>query len=161
MIRFDTLAFVQRLTAAGFAREQAEAIVEGLAEADTSQVASKADITELRHDLGETKAELKADITELRHDLGETRAELKADITDLRHDLDETKAELKADLAALKAELKADLGALKAEAKADLQTEIGRLELKLGEFKTELFRHMLVQTGVIVGAVIALMKLIP
>lgn len=143
MIRFDTLAFVQRLTAAGFAREQAEAIVEGLAEADTSQVASKADITELRHDLGETKAELKADITELRHDL------------------DETKAELKADLAALKAELKADLGVLKAEAKADLQTEIGRLELKLGEFKTELFRHMLVQTGVIVGAVIALMKLIP
>jgi F0F1-type ATP synthase membrane subunit b/b' len=136
MIRFDTLAFVQRLTAAGFAREQAEAIVEGLAEADTSQVASKADITELRHDLGETKAELKADLAAL-------------------------KAELKADLVALRTEAKADLAALKAEAKADLQAQIGRLELKLGEFKTDLFRHMLVQTGVIVGAVIALMKLIP
>jgi F0F1-type ATP synthase membrane subunit b/b' len=136
MIRFDTLAFVQRLTAAGFAREQAEAIVAGLADADTSQVASKADITELRHDLGETKAELKADLAAL-------------------------KAELKADLAALRTEAKADLAALKAEAKADLQSEIGRVELKLGEFKTDLFRHMLVQTGVIVGAVIALMKLIP
>jgi DNA-binding transcriptional MerR regulator len=132
MIRFDTVAFVQRLTAAGFAREQAEAIVEGLAEADTSQVASKADITELRHDLGETKAELKADLAAL-------------------------KAELKADLATQKLELNADLAALK----ADLQAEIGRVELKLGEFKTELFWHMLVQTGVIVGAVIALMKLTP
>jgi hypothetical protein len=92
MIHIDTLAFVRRLTAAGFEREQAEAIVEGLADVDTSGLATK-------NDLAEPKAELKADIA--------------------------------------------------------------RLEIRLGEFKTELFRHMLVQTGVIVGAVIALMKLLP
>jgi hypothetical protein len=92
MIHIDTLAFVRRLTAAGFEREQAEANVEGLADVDTSGLATK-------NDLAEPKAELKADIA--------------------------------------------------------------RLEIRLGEFKTELFRHMLVQTGVIVGAVIALMKLLP
>jgi hypothetical protein len=92
MIHIDTLAFVRRLTAAGFEREQAEAIVEGLADVDTSGLATK-------NDLAEPKAELKADIA--------------------------------------------------------------RLEIRLGEFKTELFRQMLVQTGVIVGAVIALMKLLP
>ena len=48
MIHLDTLAFVRRLTAAGFQREQAEAIVEGLAGADTSGLATKADIGELR-----------------------------------------------------------------------------------------------------------------
>jgi hypothetical protein len=48
-----------------------------------------------------------------------------------------------------------------AEPKAELKADIARLEIRLGEFKTELFRHMLVQTGVIVGAVIALMKLLP
>lgn len=92
MIHIDTLAFVRRLTAAGFEREQAEAIVDGLADVDTSGLATK-------NDLAELKAELKADIA--------------------------------------------------------------KLEIRLGEFKTELFRHMLVQTGVVVGAVIALMKLLP
>jgi hypothetical protein len=92
MIHLDTLAFVRRLTAAGFERGQAEAIVEGLADADTSRLATK-------------------------NDLAELRTELKAEIT--------------------------------------------RLEIKLGEFKTELFRHMLVQTGLIIGAIVALMKLLP
>lgn len=92
MIHIETLAFVRRLTAAGFEREQAEALVKGLADVGTSGLATK-------NDLAELKAELKADIA--------------------------------------------------------------KFEIRLGEFKSELFRHMLVQTGVVVGAVIALMKLLP
>lgn len=40
------------------------------------ELATKADMAELRADLGEVKAELKADMGELRADMGELRADL-------------------------------------------------------------------------------------
>ena len=46
-LRIDTLKFVRRLTEAGMERQMAEAIVEGLAEADTSELATKTDIARL------------------------------------------------------------------------------------------------------------------
>jgi hypothetical protein len=68
-LRIDTLNFVRRLTGAGMERQMAEAIVEGLAEADTSELATKADIADLR--------------TELKSDIADLRVELKADKADL------------------------------------------------------------------------------
>lgn len=44
-LRSDTLKFVRRLSEAGMDRPLAEAIVEGLADADTSALATKADLT--------------------------------------------------------------------------------------------------------------------
>jgi hypothetical protein len=57
-LRFDTLKFVRRLTDAGMERPVAEAIVEGLSEADTSELATKADIARLDTSIAELKAEL-------------------------------------------------------------------------------------------------------
>jgi hypothetical protein len=61
-LRIDTLKFVRRLTEAGMERQMAEAIVEGLAETDTSELATKADLARveaaLRTDLAELKAEI-------------------------------------------------------------------------------------------------------
>lgn len=57
-LRIDTLKFVRRLTEAGMERQMAEAIVEGLAEADMSELATKADITLLRTEIVELKAEM-------------------------------------------------------------------------------------------------------
>ena len=54
-LRINALKFVRRLTDAGMERPLAEAIVEGLSEADTSELATKAD---LRADLSELKADL-------------------------------------------------------------------------------------------------------
>jgi len=51
----DTLKFVRKLTGAGMEPGMAEAIVEGLAEADTSELVTKSD---LRAELAEVKAEL-------------------------------------------------------------------------------------------------------
>jgi hypothetical protein len=51
----DTLKFVRKLTGAGMEPAMAEAIVEGLAEADTSELVTKSD---LRAELAEVKAEL-------------------------------------------------------------------------------------------------------
>ena len=61
-LRIDTLRFVRKLTEAGVDRQMAEAIVEGLSEADTSELATKADLgraeAALRTDLAELKAEM-------------------------------------------------------------------------------------------------------
>ena len=54
-LRIDTLKFVRKLTEAGMERPMAEAIVEGLAEADTSELVTKSD---LRAELAEVKSEL-------------------------------------------------------------------------------------------------------
>lgn len=61
-LRIDTLKFVRKLTGAGMERRMAEAIVEGLAEADTSDLATKADLREgvdgLRIDMANMRTEL-------------------------------------------------------------------------------------------------------
>ena len=68
-LRIDTLKFVRRLTDAGMERPMAEAIADGLAEADTSELATKADLAAL-------KAELKADINAVRFEAAENKSEM-------------------------------------------------------------------------------------
>lgn len=53
-LRIDTLKFVRRLTDAGMERRVAEAIVEGIAEVDTSDLATN----DLRSEIAELKAEV-------------------------------------------------------------------------------------------------------
>ena len=64
-LRIDTLKFARRLTDAGLSREAAEAIVEGLNEADLSELATKADIADLRTEIAGVRGEIK----DLRADL--------------------------------------------------------------------------------------------
>ena len=59
---FDTLATANALKEAGFEEPQAAAIVDALRHAVTEEVATKANLSELR-------AELKTDLSELRADL--------------------------------------------------------------------------------------------
>jgi hypothetical protein len=61
-MRIDTLKFVRKLTESGMDRRQAEAIVEGLSEADISELATRADVdaatATLRVEMREMKAEI-------------------------------------------------------------------------------------------------------
>ena len=50
-LRIDTLKFAKRLTEAGLPPAAAEAIVEGLNDADLSELAMKADIADVRAEL--------------------------------------------------------------------------------------------------------------
>jgi hypothetical protein len=68
-LRMDTLKFVRKLTGAGMEPGMAEAIVEGLAEADTSELAT-------RSDLVATKTDLRADMAVLRTELAEMKAKI-------------------------------------------------------------------------------------
>ena len=79
-MRIDTLKFVRRLTEAGMARPVAEAIADGLWEADASELATKADLAALeaatRADLASLKAEIKADINAVRLEASDNKAEM-------------------------------------------------------------------------------------
>ena len=72
-LNIDTHKFVRRLRDAGFEERQAEALVEGLGEADTSQLATRSDIV--------------ASASDLRQEMSAIRTELKSDIADLRTEM--------------------------------------------------------------------------
>lgn len=69
-LQIDTLAFAKKLRAAGADEALADAIVEGITAADTSELATKSDLAELR-------TELKGDLAELRTELKEENSGLK------------------------------------------------------------------------------------
>jgi hypothetical protein len=71
MIRTDTLEFARSLAEAGMDRRQAEAIVQGLSEADTSDFATKADSGEIRADIADVRAEIAAVRAEMGGQKGE------------------------------------------------------------------------------------------
>ena len=68
-LAFDTLKAAKALRAAGFDDAQAEAVIDTVGDAVGGNVATKADLQELR-------SEMKADLQELR-------SEMKADLQDL------------------------------------------------------------------------------
>ena len=72
-LRLDTLSFSKRLRNAGADEALAEAIVEGITGADTSELATKADLREvksaLKSDLREVEAALKSDIADVKSDV--------------------------------------------------------------------------------------------
>ena len=91
-VAFDTLKFAQTLRdKAKFTPEQAEGLSEAFAQASADQLATKADVTDLRTDL-------KVDIVDLR-------TVLKVDISDLRSDLREVELRLEAKIEATKSEI--------------------------------------------------------
>ena len=89
--RIDTLAFSKKLRDAGADERLAEAIVEGITSADTSELATKADLAELREatkaDLVELREATKADIAAVQEDVAELRAATKEDIAAVKSDV--------------------------------------------------------------------------
>ncbi|MBU3031125.1 hypothetical protein [Paracoccus marinaquae] len=57
-LHIDTLKFARKLADAGLDQKAAEAIAEGMAEADTSTLATRQDLAEVRRDMAEFKADL-------------------------------------------------------------------------------------------------------
>ncbi|HVL20093.1 MAG TPA: coiled-coil domain-containing protein [Amaricoccus sp.] len=101
-MRIDTLTFARKLTDAGLDRKVAEAIVEGLSEADTSDLATRGDLVEVRSvlksDIQEVRSELKSEIQEVRSELQGVRSELREEIQGVRSELQLSLSETKAEL---------------------------------------------------------------
>ena len=87
MLRIDTLKFANRLTDAGMDRRQAEALVEGLNDADTSEFATRADIGDGKPEMADLRTELAAFRIEMKAEFAAVRRETKADIADLKAEL--------------------------------------------------------------------------
>lgn len=72
-IQIDTLAFAKRLQAAGADERLAEAIVEGITDADTSSLATKEDLrqveTALKEDIRQVETAIKTDIANSHADI--------------------------------------------------------------------------------------------
>ncbi|CAN5724674.1 hypothetical protein BH23PSE1_BH23PSE1_19300 [soil metagenome] len=97
-LRIDTLKFVRKLTEAGMDRGHAEAIVEGLNEADSSDLATRADIARLEATIAGLATTTKADIAGLE-------ATTRAEISRLEAGLADVKATTKTNIAELEARL--------------------------------------------------------
>ena len=88
----DTLKVAKRLREAGFTEPQAEAVIAAVQEGtEGTNLATKADLAELR--------------TELKAEIAEFRAEFKAEIADLRSELRQSELRLEAKIEAIKADI--------------------------------------------------------
>ena len=110
---FDTYAAAKRLRDAGFDERQAEAavsMVRDAAGADRGQLATKADVAELKGGIEALRAATKAGLAEVRADLASLESRVDAKLAGLESCVD-------AKLAALESRLRADLAT-----KAGLET---------------------------------------
>ena len=89
-LQIDTLAFVKRLREAGADEGLAEAIVEGITAADTSELATKADVAQqglaLKSEIAQVESSLKAEIAQVE-------GSLKGEIAQVRTEIATSKAE--------------------------------------------------------------------
>ena len=117
----------------------AEAIMVMLPPMRWDELATKADVEGLRHEIAETRTELGDNLRlEVRADIAELRGELRTEITDLR-------SELRTDMAELRGELRTEM----AELRGELRTEIAGLRADIANG----MRQQLLWFATIVAAV--------
>lgn len=104
-LAFDTHKAVTALKQAGFEETQAEAVVNTMGEALSGNVATKADLTEVR-------AALEADVAAVKADIEQLRLTTQADLAAVKADIEQLRSETKADLAAVRTDMAEQFTAL-------------------------------------------------
>ena len=104
-LAFDTHKAVMALKQAGFEEAQAEAMVNTMGEALGGNVATKADLTEVRAaleaDMTAMKAALETDLAAVKADIEQLRSETKADLAAVRTDMETLRADMAEQFTAL------------------------------------------------------------
>ena len=97
--QIDTLAYAKKLKDAGADERLAEAIVEGLTNADTSTLTTKDDLRatkdELRSEIHQFRDELRGEIGEVREEVRVSRDEARETKSSLQHEIAEVRVELR------------------------------------------------------------------
>ena len=86
-IQIDTLAFSKKLKAAGADERLADAIVEGITAADTSELATKDDLAEVQNVLRGEIQDVRGEIQVVRDEIKHVETVLRSEIQDVRTDL--------------------------------------------------------------------------
>ncbi len=134
-LQIDTLAFSKKLKEAGADDRLADAIVEGLTAADTSELATKSDVAKV-------ESGLKQDILKVENKIDKVESKIV-----------EVKAELKQDIAEVKGELKADI--------AEVRTEIADVKSDLTTLIMQSSNRTIYIIGGLIGLLFAIDKLLP
>jgi hypothetical protein len=79
-LQIDTLAFAKKLKAAGADDRLADAIVEGITAADTSELATKSDLADVENVLRGEIADVRTEIKDVEHTLRGDIAELRVNM---------------------------------------------------------------------------------
>ena len=138
-VAFDTLKFVRNLTQAGLPEAQAEIFAnahrDAFKEALDSNLATKADIAELRSEMAEFRESTTAQIAEFKESTTAQIAEFKesttAQIAELRSEMVEFKEGMRGEFAELKESTTAQIAELRsemAEFKESIMAEISQLK---------------------------------
>ena len=105
-IQIDTLAFAKKLKEAGADERLADAIVEGITAADTSNLATKEDLRIETAILKEEIADVRSEIADVRSEIAAVRSDLKEEISGVRSELKEDIGNVRSDLAMILGEMK-------------------------------------------------------
>ena len=141
---FDTLAYARRMEAVGFSRDQAEAMAQEQAKLLDERLATKTDLEALRLAVGKDVEALKLAVG---RDIEALRLAVGKDVEALRLAVGK-------DVEALRLAVGRDIKVLRVATKADLaETRADILKWMIGTIG--------VQTIVILGAVVALARVLP
>ncbi len=132
-VAFDTLKFVEKLEGGGFTHAQAKAAAEAFADATGEQLATKADLREVRGDIARLEAATKAEIAKLE-------------------------ATTKGEIAKLEVTTKADNLKLEVAMKAEIAKLAETTKAAIAEGKAETLKWMFGQTLLLVGVLMALLR---
>ena len=152
-VPFDTHRFVKRLTESGFTERQAETLAEEHVALLNANLATKADIAEIKAGIDALRQETKADIDALRQ---ETKADIDALRQETKAGIDALRQETKSDIA----RVEASVDALRQTTKADIEALRQSTTAAIATAKTSLLKWMfgaLIAQG---GLIVALVKLL-
>jgi uncharacterized protein involved in exopolysaccharide biosynthesis len=114
-VLFDTLKLSRRLEQAGFTRDQAIGAAEALSDAITGDLATKADIAEVRGEIAALRAEMGALGTQLHSEIATLRADLTGLGSELRGEMATLAAELRTEIASVRTEFRTEIASVRTE----------------------------------------------
>ena len=132
MVAFDTLKASQRLRKAGFAEDQANALVAAFAEDIGANLATKDDIALLRKDLEMLRQSVQQDIDALRQEMTSENAAIRKDMASenaaIRKEMASENAALRKDMDALRKSVEHGMAALRQDMALQEERIIARME---------------------------------
>ncbi|PJI54199.1 DUF1640 domain-containing protein [Methylobacterium radiotolerans] len=162
-VAFDTLKFARALREkAKLSPEQAEGLADALVDVFDGNLATKADIYELRADVQRVRGDIEALKIQSRADTEALRLATQGDIESLRvtteADSDNLRLSTTAGLEGLRMEIKAGLDGLRLETKADIEAVKGAIASAKVETVRWLVGAIGFQTLAVLSAVTALTR---